>query len=78
MKVAQTELNETEYQLLARYADEHKLTVKEALRITAQKLVLDDKVYPDDPIFMNIERASKPERKTQWSVDHHIILYNEP
>jgi hypothetical protein len=60
LKVAQTELNETEYQLLARYAEEHKLTMKEALRMAAQKLVLDDRVYPDDPIFKNIERASKP------------------
>jgi ribosomal protein L16/L10AE len=51
LKVAQTELNETEYQLLARYAEEHKLTMKEALRMAAQKLVLDDRVYPDDPIF---------------------------
>jgi len=78
MKVARTELNETEYQLLARYAKEHKLTVKEALRIATQKLVLDDKVYPDDPIFKNIERASKPGRKTQWSVDHDKYLYSKP
>jgi hypothetical protein len=78
LKVAQTELNETEYQLLARYAEERKLTVKEALRMAAQKLVLDDKVYPDDPIFKNVERASKPGRKTRWSVDHDKILYSKP
>ena len=54
------------------------MTVKEALRIAAQKLVLDDKVYPDDPIFKNIERASKPGKKTQWSVDHDKILYSKP
>jgi len=35
LKVAQTELNETEYQLLARYAEERGLTVKEALRMAA-------------------------------------------
>jgi len=78
LKVAQTELNETEYQLLARYAEERKLTVKEALRMAAQKLVLDDKVYPDDPIFKNVERASKPGKKTRWSVDHDKILYSKP
>lgn len=78
LKVAQTELNETEYQLLARYAQEHKLTLREALRMAAQKLVLDDKVFPDDPIFRNIQRASKPGRKTQWSVDHGKILYSKP
>ncbi len=78
MKVAQTELNETEYQLLARYAEEHKLTVKEALRLAAKRLVLDDKVYPDDRIFKNIQRASKPGKKTQWSVDHDKALYSKP
>jgi hypothetical protein len=78
LKVAQTELNETEYQLLARYAEEHKLTMKEALRMAAQRLVLDDKVYPDDPIFRNIEGPSKPGRKTRWSVDHDKILYSKP
>jgi len=78
LKVAQTELNETEYQLLARYAEEHKLTVKEALRMAAQKLVLDDRVYPDDPIFRNMEEASKPGKKTRWSVEHDKILYSKP
>ncbi len=78
LKVAQTELNETEYQLLARYGEEHKLTVKEALRLAAMKLVLDDKVYPDDAIFKHVERASKPGKKTQWSLDHDKVLYGKP
>jgi len=78
LKVAQTKLNQTEYQLLARYAEEHKLTVKEALRLAAKRLVLDDKVYPDDPIFKNIELASKPGKKTRWSVDHDKVLYVKP
>lgn len=64
--------------MLARYAQEHNLTVKEALRMAAQKLVLDDKVYPDDPIFKNIQRASKPGKKTQFSVDHDKMLYGKP
>jgi len=51
--------------------------VKEALRIEAQKLVLDDKVYPDDSTFKNIERASKSVRKTQWSFDHDKIPYSK-
>jgi len=78
LNVAQTKLNRTEYQLLARYAEEHKLTVKEALRLAAKRLVLDDKVYPDDPIFKNTERASKPGKKTRWSVDHDKVLYGKP
>jgi len=78
LKVAHTELSETEYQLLARYAEEHRLTLKEALRMAAQKLVLDDKVYPDDPIFKKVEWVSKLGRKTRWSVDHDKILYSKP
>jgi hypothetical protein len=46
--------------------------------MAAQRLVLDDEVYPDDPIFKNIERASKPGRKTQWSVDHDKMLSSKP
>ena len=76
--MAQIELNETEYQLLARYAKEHKLTVKEALHLAAKRLVLDDKIYPDDPIFKNIERATKPGKKNNWAVDHDKILYGKP
>ncbi len=45
--------------------------------MAAQKLVLDDKVYPDDPIFKNIERAFEPGSKTQLSVDHDKILYGK-
>jgi len=52
--------------------------VKEALRLAAKRLVLDDKVYPADPIFKNIERASKPGKKNNWSVDHDRILYGKP
>ena len=48
------------------------------MRLAAKTLVLDDKVYPDDPIFKNIERASKPRKKTQWSIDHDKVLYGKP
>ena len=77
MKVAQTELNEKEYQLLARYAEEHKLSVKDALRLAAQRLVLEDKIYLEDPIFKNLGRASKQGKKSRWSVDHDKILYRK-
>jgi len=52
--------------------------LKEALRLAAKRLVLDDKVYPDDPIFKSTERASKPGKKNNWSVDHDKILYGKP
>jgi len=35
-------------------------------------------INPDDPIFKNIERASKPGKKTKSSVDHDKALYRKP
>ena len=52
--------------------------MKEASRLAAKRLVRDDKVYPDDPIFKSTERASKPGKKNNWSVDHDKILYGKP
>ncbi len=78
MKVAQTELNETEYQLLARYAREHKLTVKEALRLAARRLVLEDKVNPDDLIFTRMLVSPKTGIKNRDSEEHDKILYGKP
>lgn len=52
--------------------------MKEASRLAAKRLVLDDKVYPDDPIFKNVERASKLGKKNNWYLDHDKILYGKP
>jgi hypothetical protein len=76
--VARKERNESENQLLARYTEQRERILEEASRLAAWELGVDDKVYPDDPIFRNIERASKPGKKTRWSVDHDKILYSKP
>ena len=78
MKVAQTELNEAEYQLLLRYAEKHGLTLKEVLREAARKLALSDKVYSDDPIFTRLTIAPKTGRKERGSVEHDKVLYDKP
>ena len=78
MKVARKERDESENQLLARYTEQRERILEEASQLAARKLGLDDKAYPDDPIFRNIERASKPGKKTRWSVDHDKILYSKP
>ena len=52
--------------------------MEEASHLAARKLGVDDKAYPDDPIFRNIQRASKPGKKTRWSVDHDKMLYCKP
>lgn len=78
MRVARKERNESENQLLARYTEQRERILEEASHLAARKLGLDDKAYPDDPIFRNIERATKPGKKTRWSVDHDKILYCKP
>jgi len=76
--VARRERNESENQLPARYTEQRERILEEASHLAARKLGLDDKAYPDDPIFRNIERASKPGKKTRWSVDHEKTLYCKP
>ncbi len=78
MKVARSERNESENHRLARYTEQRERILEEASHSASRKLGLDDKAYPDDPIFRNIERASKPGKKTRWSVDHDKILYSKP
>ena len=78
MKVARKERNESENQLLARYTEQREHILEEASHLASRKLGLDDKAYPDDPIFRNSERASKPGKKTRWSVNHDKILYSKP
>ena len=78
MKVARKERDESENQLLARYTEQGERILEEASHLAAWKLGLDDKAYPNDPIFRNIERASKPGKKNRWSVDHDKILYYKP
>ena len=78
MKAPRKERNESENQLLARYTEQRERISEEASHSAARKLGLDDKAYPDDPIFRNIDRASKPGKKTRWSVDHDKMLYCKP
>ena len=76
--MARKERNESENRLLARYTEQRVRILEEASHLAARKLGLDDKAYPDDPIFRNIERASNPGKKTRWSVDHDTMLYCKP
>jgi len=64
LKVARKERNESENRLLARYTEQRERILEEASHLAARKLGLDDKAYPDDPIFRNIERASNRGKKT--------------
>jgi hypothetical protein len=51
-KVAQTELNNEEYETLQKTAQKKGLTIKEALRQAAAQWVLEESgINPSDPIF---------------------------
>lgn len=57
-KVVQTELSESEYERLRRYADEEGISLKEALRrATDAYLEAKDRPDPDDPFFTFHERV---------------------
>ena len=77
MKVAQTELNETEYRLLVQYAEKQRISLKEALREAARRLVLSDKVYPDYPVFTRPPVAPKTGKRERTSIEHDKLLYGE-
>ena len=77
MKVAQTELNEAEYRLLVQYAEKQGLTLKDALREAARRLVLPDRVDPDDPLFTQPPVAPRTGRKERTSEEHDKYLYGE-
>ncbi len=77
MKVAQTELNETEYRLLVQYAEKQGISLKEALREATRRLVLSDKVDPDDPVFTRPPVAPRTGKMERTSVEHDKLLYGE-
>ncbi len=77
MKVAQTELNESEYRLLQHYAQTHGVTLKEALREATRLLVLSDKVDPNDSIFAKLRVVPGTGKKERTSVEHDKHLYSE-
>jgi hypothetical protein len=75
MKMAQTELTETEYKLVQEYAKKKKLTLKEILRQGALKVALQDEVYRDDPIFAQGPVAKASGKRERTSVEHDKYLY---
>ena len=77
MKVAQTELNDSEYRLLQHYAQTHKISLKEALREAARLLVLSDKVDADDPIFTKLRVIPGTGKRERTSVEHDKLLYGD-
>jgi len=75
MKVVQTELNEAEYGLLVDYARKRGTTIKEALREATLKLIISDRVHPDDPLFVEPPSVKGTGRKERASAEHDRLLY---
>jgi hypothetical protein len=75
MKLAQTELTETEYKLLLDYAKKKKLTLKDVLREGAMRVALEDEVQDKDPIFTEGPVAKATGKKDRTSVEHDKYLY---
>ncbi len=75
MKVAQTELSETEYNLILDYAKKRGLSLKQALREGVIRLVLDDEVVRDDPIFSERPVAKATGKRERTSAEHDKLLY---
>jgi len=76
LKVVQTKLTSIEYELLRRYAESRGLTIMEAVREIIRRHVLEDRIYPEDPIFEDepVVRGGAPE---DTSERHDEVLYGE-
>ncbi len=75
MKVAQTQLSKSEYDLLVEYARKRKLTLKDVIREAVRSLVLSDEVSPEDPLFVEKPSTSRSGKRERTSEEHDKILY---
>lgn len=77
MKVVQTTLNEAEYQLLKKIAEERKITIKELVREAIRLLIEEDRINPQDPIFTEPPLIVEKGRSEKTSEKHNKVLYGE-
>jgi len=77
LKVVQTKLSSLEYELLRRYAESKGLTIMEALREIVRKHVLEDKVDPSDPLFVEKPVVKGKGIVDKTSIEHDKVVYGE-
>ena len=77
MKVVQTTLDEAEYQLLKKMAEERKKTIKELVRETIRRLIEKDKIDPRDPIFTEPPLVTETGLIEKTSEEHDKVLYGQ-
>lgn len=74
MKVVQTTLSDSEHRLLESYAARKSKTIKEAVREAIRKIVIEDRVLPDDSLFGE-PPSGKTGKSDDASVKHDFYLY---
>ncbi|MGQ4915419.1 MAG: ribbon-helix-helix protein, CopG family [Candidatus Asgardarchaeia archaeon] len=75
MKVVQTTLDDAEYQLLKKMAKEKKKTIKELVREAIRRLIEEDRIDPQDPIFTKSLLVVEKGRSEKTSEEHDKVLY---
>ena len=75
MKAVQTSVTEVEYRLLEEYARKRAKTIKETVREAIRRLVMEDQVSPEDPIFTMPPSSPKTGKSESTSEAHDRSLY---
>ncbi len=73
-KVVQTTLSPEEHAILADYASQHDISIKEAVRRAILNLLKSDTIDEDDPYFNLAVKSRFKEEKASQEVDQ--IIYN--
>lgn len=74
-KVVQTTLSPEEHAILADYASQHNISIKEAVRRAILNLLKSDTIDEDDPYFNLTVKSRLKEDKASQEVDQ--IVYNK-
>ncbi|MHA2246499.1 MAG: hypothetical protein ACXADY_16275 [Candidatus Hodarchaeales archaeon] len=74
-KVVQTTLSPEEHAILADYASQHDISIKEAVRQAILNLLKSDTIDEDDPYFNLAVKSLFKEEKASQEVDK--IIYND-
>jgi hypothetical protein len=74
-KIVQTSLSPEEHAILADYASQHNITIKEAVRRAILNLLRSDTIEEDDPYFNLVVKSRFKDEKASQEVDK--IIYKQ-
>jgi len=75
MKVVQTVLSDSEHKMLEEYAQRNSKTIKQVLKEAIRSTVMEDRVSPNDSLFVELPSSKKTGRSEDASVKHDAYLY---